>query len=121
MRRLLTMSCSVDLLVPASPPWLRLSGSDWNFDILEKRALKRQVQNVVIAQSQLHKQVLAKVEHNRARQRTTASRGSLPDFSAGDIVLEARVRRSGSSPKLVTTWTGPWRIVTAEQQHVSGV
>ncbi len=55
------------------------------------------------------------------RQRSTASRGSLPDFSVGDYVLVARVRRSGSTPKLVTTWTGPWRIVTAAQQHVYGV
>ena len=35
--------------------------------------------------------------------------------------MVARVRKSGATPKLVTTWTGPWRVVTAEQPHVYGV
>lgn len=28
--------------------------------------------------------------------------------------------RSGTTPKLVGTWTGPWRIVIVEKQHVCG-
>ena len=33
----------------------------------------------------------------------------------------ARVRRPGSTPKLVSTWTGPWQTVTADMVHVYGV
>ena len=35
--------------------------------------------------------------------------------------MVASVRRPGSMPKLVSTWTGPWRIVTADKVHVYGV
>ena len=35
--------------------------------------------------------------------------------------MVARVRRPGSTPKFVSTWTGPWRIVTADKVHVYGV
>ena len=30
----------------------------------------------------------------------------------------ARVRRPGVTPKLMATWTGPWRVVGAHHQHV---
>ena len=61
------------------------------------------------------------MQANRDRQRTAASRGVLPNLSVGDYVFVARVRRSGSTPKLLMTWTGPWRVVSAEQPHVYGV
>ena len=35
--------------------------------------------------------------------------------------MVARVRRAGLTPKLAATWTGPWRVVTAEQKHVYSV
>ena len=31
----------------------------------------------------------------------------LPNFAVGEVVLVARVRRSGLTPKLLMTWTGP--------------
>ena len=33
----------------------------------------------------------------------------------------AWVRRPGSTPKLVSTWTGPWQIIAADKVHVYGV
>ena len=42
-------------------------------------------------------------------------------FFVGDYVLVARVRRSGSTPKLLMTWTGPWRVLVAQRSHVYGV
>ena len=33
----------------------------------------------------------------------------------------ARVRRPGSTLKLASTWTGPWRIVPADKVHVYGI
>ena len=35
--------------------------------------------------------------------------------------MMARVRRPGLTPKLVSTWTGPWRIITADKVHLYGV
>ncbi|CAN0399820.1 unnamed protein product, partial [Ascophyllum nodosum] len=39
-------------------------------------------------------------------------------FEVGDYVLVARVRKPGRVPKLVQTWTGPWRVVSGESEHV---
>ena len=95
--------------------------SEWQVDVLDGQALRRQVRGVVEAQANLHKEVLEKVQANRGRQRAAATKGTLPNFAVGDYVLVARVRRSGSTPKLLMTWTGPWRVVVAEHPHVYGV
>ena len=70
---------------------------------------------------QFHKEVLDKVQANRGKQRAAASRGSVPNFAVGEYVLVARVRRSGSTPKLLMAWTGSWRMVVAQPPHVYGV
>ena len=75
---------------------------------------------MVEVQSQLHKEVLDKVQVNRGKQRTAASRGNLPNF-VGEYVLVAWVRRSGSTAKLLMAWTGPWRVVVAQRPQVHGV
>ena len=95
------------------------TGQDWQVDVLDENALQAKVQSVVAAQSQLHKEVLDKA--NRGKQRAAASRGSLPNFCVRDYVFVARVWRSGSAPKLLMTWTVPWRVVVAQQPHVYGV
>ncbi|CAM9714536.1 unnamed protein product, partial [Sphacelaria rigidula] len=41
-----------------------------------------------------------------------------PKFAAGDFVLYARVRTQGATPKLMFTWTGPWRVVGADDAHL---
>ena len=58
---------------------------------------------------------------DRARVRGAESKGVLPDFAVGDYVLVARVRQSGITPKLMNTWTGPWRVVSKIGGHVHGV
>ena len=73
------------------------------------------------AQQRLHKVVEERVKKNCKRQNQAASRGHLPNFAVGDYVMVARVRLPGSTPKWVSTWTGPWRIVTADKVHVYGV
>ena len=45
----------------------------------------------------------------------------LPKFAVDDFVLYARVRRQGVTPKLMSTWTGPWRVVGADDSHVYAV
>ena len=84
-------------------------------------ALRRKVANVVEAQQGLHKVVDEQVKRNHDRQRQAASRGKLPNFAMGDYVMVKRVRRPDSTPKFVSTWTGPWQIVTAKKVHVYGV
>ena len=96
-------------------------GKDWKVDALDEEALRREVANVVKAQQRLHKVVEERMKGNRERQRQAASRGQLPNFAMGDYVMVARARRPGSTPKLVSTWTGPWRNVTADKVHVYGI
>ena len=60
-----------------------------------------------------------RVAAERARRREGSLSGlELPNFEVGDYVLYARVRRPGVTPKLMATWTGPWRVVGAHHQHV---
>ena len=61
------------------------------------------------------------MKKNRESQRQAASRGQQPNFAVEDYVMVAKVRWPGSTPKLVSTWTSPWRIVTADKMHVYGL
>ena len=61
------------------------------------------------------------VRKTRERQRRAAGRGVILGFAVGAYVLVARERKQGITPKLVNTWTGPWRVVTAATEHVYGV
>ena len=45
----------------------------------------------------------------------------LPDFAVGDYVLVPRVRQPGITPKLINTWTGPWRVASKTGGHAYGV
>ncbi|CAN0208839.1 unnamed protein product, partial [Discosporangium mesarthrocarpum] len=78
---------------------------------LEPGKLSEMVQDLMVAKEEILKAVLKRVEHNRARQREAASRGIMPNFSLGDFVIVARIRKRSSTPKLVSTWTSPWRVV----------
>ena len=97
------------------------TGEDWKMDALDEAALRREVANVVDAQQRLHKVVEERGKKPRDRQRQASSRGKLPNFAVGDYLMVARVRRPGLTPKLVSTWTGPRQIVTADKVHVYGV
>ena len=66
-------------------------------DVLDEKALRKKMQSAVEVQSQLHKEVWDKVQANRGKQVSAASRGILPNFAVGDYVLVARVRRSVTS------------------------
>ena len=65
--------------------------------------------------------MLERVRAARDRKRVAASTGSMPNFEVGDYVLVGRVRKLGSAPKLVTTWTGPWRVVSGGSPDVYNV
>ena len=59
-----------------------------------------------------------RVAAERERRRRESSAGlELPSFEVGDDLLHARVRRQGVTPKLMATWTGPWRVVGSHHPH----
>ena len=43
---------------------------------------------------------------------------TLPHFTVGDYVLVARVSTQGKHRKLMSTWTGPWRVANDDKEHV---
>ena len=43
---------------------------------------------------------------------------TLPHFTVGDYVLVARVSTQGKHRKLMSTWTGPWRVAKDDKEHV---
>ena len=70
-------------------------------------------------QEQFHVQVQERVAAERKRRRKESSAGlELPNFELGDYVLHTRMRRPGVTPKLMATWTGPWRVVRAHHPHL---
>ena len=46
---------------------------------------------------------------------------TLPHFTVVDYVLLAPVSRQGKHRKLVSTWTGAWRVVDDDKVHVNAV
>ena len=83
--------------------------------------MQKSVAGWVTVQEELQREVLERVRATRNRKRVAASVGSMPNFEVGDYVLVARVRKLGSTPTLVTTWTGPWRVVSSGSPHVYNV
>ena len=69
-------------------------------------------------QEHLRRDVVKRVREQRGHVRELSGRGHLPIFEAGDYILMARVREPGRVPKLVHTWTGPWRFVPGGPEHV---
>ena len=59
------------------------TSGDWQVNVHEAASLRRHIRGVVDAQMALHKEVLTKVQANRDRQHTTASKGALPNFDVG--------------------------------------
>ena len=95
------------------------SAGEWNCDVLDDAQIKRALQSVIELQERFLVQVQERVAAERARRREGSSSGlELPNFEVGDYVLYARVRRPGVTPKLMATWTGPWRVVGAHHPHV---
>ena len=62
--------------------------------------------------------MVKRVREQRECVRELSGRGHLPVFEVGDYVLVARVKKTGRVPKLVQTWTGPWRVGPGGSEHV---
>ena len=46
---------------------------------------------------------------------------ALPHFTVGAYVMVVRVSRQGKLRKLMSTWTGPWRVANDDKEHVYAV
>ena len=44
-----------------------------------------------------------------------------PHFTVCDYVLVAGISRQGKHRKIISTWTGPWRVANDDKDHVYGV
>ena len=69
-------------------------------------------------QEDSRRDVVKCVREQRERLRGLSDREHLPVFEVGDYVLVAQVRKRGRVPKLVQTWTGPWRVASRGSEHV---
>ena len=92
-----------------------VTGGEWNVDIMDADSLRAKVRQVVDEQERFCKDVQASVAVSRETKRKIAQgKAVLPKFAVGDFVLYARVRKQGVTPKFMSTWTGPWRVVGAD-------
>ena len=98
----------------------RGNGDAWTVEELDVSCEKTQawVAGWVRKQEDVLRDVVKRVREQRERVRELSGRGHLPVFEVGDYVLVARVRKPGRVPKLVHTWTGPWRVVPGGSEHV---
>ncbi|CAM9844330.1 unnamed protein product, partial [Sphacelaria rigidula] len=79
------------------------SVGELKFDVLDDAQLKRALQEVLELQKSFQ---------------GSSSGPELPNFELGDYILYARVPCPGVTPKLMATWSGPWRVVGVYHPHV---
>ena len=80
--------------------------------------MQKSVAEWVTVQEELQREVLERVRAARDRKHVAVSAGSMQNFEVRNYVLVAQFRKLGSAPKLVTTWTGPWRVVSGGSPHL---
>ena len=85
---------------------------------IEPAKLREHIEQVTKAHEALQERVVEQLARTRQQRREQASRGHLPNFTIGDYVLVARVRQQGRHRKLMSTWTGPWRVANDDRDHV---
>ena len=99
-----------------------VTGGEWNVDVMDAESLRAKVRQVIDEQERICKDVQVAVAVSReAKRKIAQGKAVSPKFAVGDFVLYARVRRQGVIPKLMPTWTGPWRVVGADHSHVYSV
>ncbi|CAM9476599.1 unnamed protein product [Sphacelaria rigidula] len=88
---------------------------------MDADTLRDKVRGVVDEQVRYCNEVQAAVAVSRRTKKLAQGQAVLPKFAVGNFVLYARVRRQGVTPKLMSTWTVPWRVVGANHAHAYSV
>ena len=88
----------------------------FQFSPIDETRLQQLVASLVDTQEELLAGVPQRVDADRRHHRARGSRGkTLALFTVGDYVLVARVSKHR---KLMSTWTGPWRVANDNKEHV---
>ena len=86
------------------------------FSSIDETRLQQQVVSLVGTQEEILAGVLQLVDADRRHHQARGSRDkTLPYFTVGDYVLVARVSKQGKHRKLMSNWTGPWRIANDDK------
>ena len=80
--------------------------------------IQKMAVDLAAATDVMHNKVIGATQEMREAGRCRASKGSLPNFAVGDFVLVAKVRQAGKASKLMSTWSGPWRVTNTSTRHV---
>lgn len=96
----------------AFPALASVTSGEWNVDVMNAYSLRDRVRGMVDEQVRFCNEVQAALAVSRKTKRKLAQgEAVLPKFAISDFVLNAGIRRQGVEPKLMFTWTGPWRVV----------
>ena len=93
----------------------------WQVDNLDPDSVQVMVRGLKNAQERRREEVLELVHNNRVGIQGAENKEVLPDVAMGAYVVVARVRTASTTPKLMNTWTGRWRVVSKTGGHVCGV
>lgn len=89
---------------------------------MDKQRLWRHVSQLLATHGEQKLCIKVNVSESRSKQRQVAGSYEMPNFDVGNIVLVvARIRRIGITPKLTATWTCPFRIVGIESPSLHQV
>ena len=95
-----------------------IEGDDegFQFSPINEDRLQQLVVSLVDTRKELVAGMLQRVDADRRHHRALGSRGkTLPHFTVGDYVLMAWVSRQGKHRKLMSTWTGLWRVANDDK------
>ena len=94
----------------------------FQFSPIDETRLQQLVASLVDTQEELLAGVPQRVDADRRHHRARGSRGkTLPHCTIGGYVLVARVSKQSKHRKLMSTWTGPWRVANDDKEHVYSV
>ena len=95
-----------------------IDGDDegFQFSPIDEKSLQKVVISLVDTEEEVLTGVLQGIDADRPDHRARGSRGkTLPHFTVGDYVLMAWVSRQGKHRKLMSTWTGLWRVANDDK------
>ena len=98
----------------------REDAKGWNVDELgmSPKQMREAIEEWVHAKEGFRRNVLGHILAQRQSGHKPVRAGQLPNFGPNLYVLVARARSLESAPKLVLTWTEPWRVMSEGSRNV---